>query len=146
LFLSNIVFLLKLVEKLDSVFDLIVLSRIPSTAFLFSCQSRNTRAIFFLSVQPSTSSSITTVTRANSLSKSSPLHWIDELPPIHFVPPDCCNSSPIGFFCTVSIQPCDKPCKNSGNCTNDPTLSQSYSCRCKFGFNGSNCELYIRPS
>ncbi len=68
-------------------------------------------------------------------------------PPLsHVVSHSCNDTSYIGDFCNISMKLCDvlKPCRNSGNCTNDPNILRSYSCMCKSGFDGTKCEYDIR--
>jgi hypothetical protein len=68
-------------------------------------------------------------------------------PPLsYFVPTTCDDPTNLGDFCNASAKPCDvlKPCRNSGNCTNDSRRPHRYSCLCEPGYNGTNCEFDIR--
>lgn len=58
-----------------------------------------------------------------------------------FVPHNCSNTSTIGIDCDIPNTPChsQKPCMNSGNCTNDPKHSSGYYCTCQPGFTGHDC-------
>ena len=90
---------------------------------------------------------ITTVPTTGSSSTTSSSSVIDQTTPPPFVPPNCSNASSIGSFCNASNLPCEiqNPCGKSGNCTNDATLPQGYSCQCKTGFSGTNCEIDTTP-
>lgn len=154
IFLSNIeiihvlsCFLLKTCWKIGLFFCCDRSIKNSQYCFIIAFFKIEAQRLCFCSLEPGISSFTTTVTTTNSLSTSSPLQSINEPPPTYFVPPNCSNSSSIGSFCNISSQPCDirKPCKNSGNCTNDPTRPQGYSCVCKSGFNGTKCESDIRP-
>ena len=55
-----------------------------------------------------------------------------EIPPSpFFVQPLCSNTSSTGLYCNISSLPCD--------------MAPTYACLCAQGFNGTNCELDLRP-
>jgi hypothetical protein len=66
---------------------------------------------------------------------------------VSFIPSNCPRPNQIGSSCNVSSTPCDmqNPCQNMGTCINNITISRGYVCACQLGFNGTNCELDIRP-
>jgi hypothetical protein len=45
------------------------------------------------------------------------------------------------------MKPCDaqKPCQNSGNCTDDIRLPDKYFCECPPDFTGKLCETKVGP-
>ncbi|UJR30565.1 hypothetical protein I4U23_018094 [Adineta vaga] len=93
----------------------------------------------------STTTSLVTTTIDSTITSS--LQTLIEQPVIPFIAPNCSNSNVIGFSCNISFQPCEiyPYCQNSGTCQNNPDLPHGYSCLCKSGYNGTNCEINIRP-
>ena len=69
------------------------------------------------------------------------------LSPSIFIPPSCPNRNQMGIHCNISAMPCNilKPCQNNGTCIDNNTISHGYTCSCPSGFNGTNCEIDIRP-
>ena len=63
------------------------------------------------------------------------------------MPPKCLNTTLIGAHCNASAALCDilQPCESSGNCTNDNSAAYGYTCVCRAGFTGSQCEQDHRP-
>jgi hypothetical protein len=64
-----------------------------------------------------------------------------------FTAPSCSNQTEIGVDCNITTNLCEmqKPCQNNGNCSNNNTAHYGYICSCPSGFNGTRCELDIRP-
>jgi hypothetical protein len=64
-----------------------------------------------------------------------------------FYPSTCSNPNQIGTNCNLPATPCDmlQPCQNTGTCNNTNTTLRGYTCLCVAGFNGTNCEIDIRP-
>lgn len=65
----------------------------------------------------------------------------------YFAPPSCPGVNNIGLNCDVSNEPCDilQPCHNNGTCSNTNNGLIGFECSCLFGFNGSQCEIDMRP-
>jgi hypothetical protein len=60
---------------------------------------------------------------------------------------NCYDTQQIGENCNTPSSPCDmaNPCQNMGTCIPNITISRGYTCVCHPGFNGTDCELDIRP-
>ena len=54
----------------------------------------------------------------------------------------CPNDDYIGTHCNIPVDPCEvlQPCQNSGTCILNKTLSQQYSCQCRVGYEGYDCD------
>jgi hypothetical protein len=67
--------------------------------------------------------------------------------PPYFMPRVCNDSQRIGLTCNIFATPCDisKPCQNAGTCTNNISASHGYVCKCLSGFEGTDCQIDIRP-
>lgn len=63
----------------------------------------------------------------------------------YFIPPNCPNPLNTGQSCHVSIKSCNllQPCLNKGNCIHKRNHSDGYSCLCKDGFIGNECQRSI---
>ena len=64
-----------------------------------------------------------------------------------FVPQHNCNVTMLGTYCNISAKPCDmmNPCENDGTCNNSDTTFFGFVCMCAVDFNGTLCELDLRP-
>ncbi|CAF1317461.1 unnamed protein product [Rotaria sp. Silwood1] len=54
----------------------------------------------------------------------------------------CADNSYIGTYCNISSDACvmSQPCENAATCFPNNTLPLGYSCQCRSGFEGYNCE------
>jgi hypothetical protein len=64
-----------------------------------------------------------------------------------FIPNNCSDPYQIGEACNSSSTPCQllNPCQNMGTCINNVTIPYGYFCACPPGFNGTSCQLDLRP-